>query len=456
MESNDTLEIIRSQFASKDKMSIDYYVNNILEEFLENMQYSVRDINKINHNCKSHDCIIDNTIIIRFYVQQGVKKAINELVRELNSGKGYEWAILIHEKGVWLLNRDIYCGDESFTDDKIALAISFESNKDNKYFKYLSYDNLIGKYKNARFFADITEYKNKNFNSTNQSSWSAYSTALKRFFDFYAENKGNYSGIQYSDITFSNFEEYVKESSNINSETTAKNQFFYIKGFMISRTGPDGEFARESDELLSRCKDILRSKNDDIVEIDPEQITELIAALSKDRNGTRNITLFLMLLGLGIERRKLCSMKWDEDISKNMKYLKINNNCYIVIPKVIVKYLQELRMEEPEDAIYVFGNCTTGCMIPLKEGSINGMLDRITKTIKNKKGINMITPAVLRRWLFLYLLDNGYRLQDVMCMMNISVENLGSYINDKKLKTYSDIGTWNTHPMDKFFADVQI
>ena len=102
MESNDTLEIIRSQFASKDKMSIDYYVNNILEEFLENMQYSVRDINKINHNCKSHDCIIDNTIIIRFYVQQGVKKAINELVRELNSGKGYEWAILIHEKGVWL------------------------------------------------------------------------------------------------------------------------------------------------------------------------------------------------------------------------------------------------------------------------------------------------------------------------------------------------------------------
>ena len=37
MESNDTLEIIRSQFASKDKMSIDYYVNNILEEFLENM-----------------------------------------------------------------------------------------------------------------------------------------------------------------------------------------------------------------------------------------------------------------------------------------------------------------------------------------------------------------------------------------------------------------------------------
>ena len=78
---------------------------------------------------------------------------------------------------------------------------------------------------------------------------------------------------------------------------------------MISRTGPDGEFARGSDELLSRCKDILRSKNDDIVEIDPEQITELIAALSKDRNGTRNITLFLMLLGLGIERRKFCSMK---------------------------------------------------------------------------------------------------------------------------------------------------
>lgn len=52
MESNDTFEFIRSRFTSKDKINIDDYVNNILEEFLGNMQYLVRDINKINHNCK--------------------------------------------------------------------------------------------------------------------------------------------------------------------------------------------------------------------------------------------------------------------------------------------------------------------------------------------------------------------------------------------------------------------
>ena len=38
-------------------------------------------------------------------------------------------------------------------------------------------------------------------------------------------------------------------------------------------------------------------------------VWEGLDALLQDRNGTRNITLFLMFIGLGIERRKICSRR---------------------------------------------------------------------------------------------------------------------------------------------------
>lgn len=105
-------------------------------------------------------------------------------------------------------------------------------------------------------------------------------------------------------------------------------------------------------------------------------------------------------------------------------------------------------MSEPESAIYVFGNWTTEYQVPVKEGSINGMLDAIANEIKNEMGINMITPAAIRRWLFSFLLENNYRLQDIMCMMNISVDNLGNYISNQQLKESSGIYEWKDHPLD--------
>lgn len=148
--------------------------------FINSLHYSGKRININKRNGKVCDCIIDTKIIVRFYRNEGEKKALSELDGILDS-KGYEWGILLHRKGIWLLNRDIYRGDESFTCDRIVFKISFTGNKDNNYFKYLSYDNLIGETRNAKYFADITEYKNRNFNSTNKASWAAYSGALKRF-----------------------------------------------------------------------------------------------------------------------------------------------------------------------------------------------------------------------------------------------------------------------------------
>lgn len=446
---------LRTKLAINRDIDMDYYERNSLPLFLNIMQLAGKDVNMHKRNNEVCDCIIDGKIIVRFYIHEREKKALSELDVVIDS-EGYEWGILLHRKGIWLLNRDIYRGDEAFTNDRIVFAMSFTCNKDHNYLKYLSYDNLIGTTRNAKYFADITDYKNRNFNSTNKASWAAYGSALKRFFNYYAENKHDYSHMKYTDITFSDFEEYVKESTNINSETSAKNQLSYIKGFMISKTGHEGKFARGRDELLVCCWDILRKKNDEFVDITTDQVQELIYELSHDRNGTRNITLLLMLMGMGIERRRVCTLRWDYEITKDMTHIQLDCGL-VIIPRILERYLKELRMEEPKDAVYVFGNCKTNYVVPLREESINGMLTRINNTIKNHKGINMITPAGLRRWLFLYLLDMQFSLQEIMCMMNISVANLRSYIDDVKLKDRGKllISSWDRHPMDEFFEGVK-
>lgn len=453
-EKDDIFNQLKSKLKTEDNIDVEYYEHVILPLFLKALHFPDKDKNMNRHSNGIYDCIVDGKIIVRFYSHEREKKALNELDRMIDR-EGYEWGILLHSQGIWLLNRDIYRGDEAFTSDRIVFTMPFTGNKDKQYIKYLSYDNLIGKKRNARFFADITEYRNKNFNSTNKGSWAAYGSALKRFLNYYAENKQDYSHMSYTDITFRDFEEYVKDNTNINSETSAKNQLSYIKGFMTSKTGPGGDFARGRDELLARCQNRLRKKNDEFVDISTKQVQELMDALSQNRNGTRNITLFLMLIGLGIERRKICALRWEYDIKKNMTFIELECG-EIAIPAILQKYLKKLRAEEPENAVYVFGNCTTKYTIPLKEGSINGMLERINKKIKNQKGINMITPAGLRRWLFLHLLDMKISLQEIMFMMNISVENLGSYIDDARLRKYGSlmIGGRSGNPMDEFFADV--
>lgn len=48
-------------------------------------------------------------------------------------------------------------------------------------------------------------------------------------------------------------------------------------------------------------------------------------------------------------------------------------------------------------------------------------------------------------------------LQEIMCMMNISVDNLSSYIDDAKMRDRGKtlINSWNRHPMDEFFEGVK-
>lgn len=156
------------EFKAENNVEVDYHEHNILPLLLEAMHFTGKDKNVNRYSNDVCDCIIEGKIAVRFYSNEREKKVLSELDRIIDR-EGYEWGILLHKQGIWLLNRDIYRGDEAFTSNRIVFTMPFTGNKDNRYIKYLSYDNLIGETKNAKFFADITEYRNKNFNSTNKA-----------------------------------------------------------------------------------------------------------------------------------------------------------------------------------------------------------------------------------------------------------------------------------------------
>ncbi len=449
---NSIFNDIRKTLQSTNCMECKYYERLILNPFLEEMGYAEKKGMWEIEDYRRYDYIYDNLILFRYYPVAGIETAITECEKEMNQGKSYEWEILFHHKGIWLFNRDIACGPTVPEQDKVVLSVMFSNSMDRAYIDYMSYDNLVGSKRDAKYFADITEYKNNNYMKHNEPSWIAYISAIKRFLDYCSKTGLHYSNTEYANISFQNFEHYVKMSSRIKTENSAKAQFFYIKGFMVDKTGVKGDFNRSSADILARCRKILRPENEEFEDIKPDQVNELISELSDDRNGIRNITLLLLLIGMGTERKRICNLKWNKDISRDMTSIRIretdNDNEKVIMPRILSYYLKQLRMLEPEDAVYVFGNWASEYQIPVKEGNINGMLDSIANIVKNESGINMITPAAIRRWLFLYLLNNGYRLQDIMCMMNISVDNLGNYITNQKLKETSDIYDWKRHPLD--------
>lgn len=59
-----------------------------------------------------------------------------------------------------------------------------------------------------------------------------------------------------------------------------------------------------------------------------------------------------------------------------------------------------------------------------------------------------MTASNIRKWLFTYLLKQGYPLQDVLKRMNIPIANIGNYVNDEELWDYTSQNFENICPLE--------
>lgn len=434
-------------FAKSKWMQNDFYRKIVRESFVKKMGYEM--INSSLKECGNSFQI--NDLLILGSVEEKWERGFSALIKHCREN-GCIWGILIHPQGVWLVNLEIVTKTESsFTNSQIVLEIIYGMNTDQKYFKYFSAENTIGEKKNARFFKDIIDYKN-NLYKGKEKSWPAYSSALKRFLDYFVENKGDYSSDEniYDSIQYAYFVEFIKKGTTCKSIKSARNSFFYIKDFMRVKS-EKGEFDDPERVKKSFPEFLPQYEMQNIMCVDKLRVA--LKFLDGNRNGIRNKAILLFFLAYGMERRKLCALKW-KNIHFDSRRLEMNKKEY-----PIPDYLVEILVEMEKQGEYIF--CNNEGEV-LGEGAINTILSNIAKADVNDGFFSQLTPANIRRCLAKYLLEHEYPLQKILYLMDIEGYKLGSYISREDIeKTFWSeseepiICSAGQHPMRDFLEQLR-
>lgn len=427
-----------------------FYQEVVKERFISKMNYESRD--SCYKECRN--TFQKKDLLIKGSVQDKWEKELAAFPKQVEK-EGCIWGILMHPAGIWLINLETKPRTNSnFRNSQVVLEIVHGLNTDQKYFKYFSEENVIGLKKNACFFRDIIEYKNNGYKGT-EKSWPAYESALKRFLEYYIEDKGDYSNEDniYDSIQYAFFVEFVKNKTKCHSLKSARNAFFYIKDFMQIKSERK-EFDDPGQVSKSFQEFVPKYEMQDVMCVDKLAIA--LKYLSKNRNGTRNKAILLFLLAFGMERRKLCGLTWDNILFHDGQ-LDINKKKY-PMPTYLLEVLTKLRDQDAARG-YIFRN--SGGEV-LSDGAINIVLSGIAKADRKDVFYTQLSPVNVRRCVAKYLLEHEYPLQKILYLMDIEVYQLGSYLSKEEIdKTFWGTGKDKIicldgqHPLEKLFGELK-
>ena len=400
---------------------------------------------------------VPHKLIVKWGNNLDHEYALSVLSRDMDyNSSNYEWGILLCGKGIWLLNRDVKTTSAFFASRKIVFKILFSKKTDLAYLAFFNIDYLIGRNYDIYFFRDMITYKNTQFPSSKSNCWDVYWSCNKRFFAYYILKAGgkytNNSSACYENIGLNIYESYIRKNMTIKTPNTAKNQFFYIKSFILNQAY-NKYYDIGSGVILERCKDVLKERDNVInnTDADIKKIAYIIKYIENKRNGVRNKAIFLIILCFGLERRKICTLEW-RDVDKKCNTLRIGEHN-MQMPHILQKSMKALRAIKTSDARYIFGNSRTKWIKPMPEGGINDVLDCIKHIDDNDEFYNNFSPANIRKWLFRFLLKRRTPLQDVLVMMNVPICNIGNFIDNDELWEYSTFSINNSDNLNNIAGD---
>lgn len=428
-------------------------IKNIVETYLK---YSkAKSLSK-----RENELVFDGKIKIKLLDNQDVEREALSFFDYTKFYKEQEdviWGILINTEGIWLLCNDGLAGsaNDRFRERNMVLEIVFGKNTDQKYLSYLSYDNILGEEPNTYFFRDIITYRNKYFKGT-EKSWTAYHSTLKRFMDFCIKKRnmkylGNGEGV-YNRINQNWFQDYIESRGNMQSLSTVKNTFFYIKHFMGTMT-ENTAFEISSKELVARFP-WLNSKVEQPEIMDALKLKRAVRYLEKGKHGNRDAAILFMLLSFGLERRNLCQLEWEKNVDIDKKTLKIGGRIH-VLPEELVTVLKRLKKEQISSK-YVFYSNSGNDNQPIRDAGINEVLGKLAEVDRNDTYYRQLTPANIRNAVFKHLLRQGERIEEIIYLLGIDISNLSSYISNAEIRKIvaerqRDKKNIEKHPMEKFF-----
>lgn len=459
------IEAESKRFLNVEKEStIEEFRQCVFEEiFRKELGYDCRSSMEWIWNKEEQTYTINGKLKIKITLDEVDEKSIvNPLFRE-HTDEGVkdsiaEWGMVISPKGIWLFNNKIGKGKSDFQTKKAVLEIVYGKNSDQDYFKFLSYDDILGIDPNTYFFKDIAEYRNCYYKGS-EKSWPAYSSALKRFLRYCAVDRKKYyfknkTDNIYDKIERTDFYSYLKEKTKLKKENTLKNVFFYIKDFMCCMSEKSA-FDISTNAMLDEFPKTFKQDERRYI-IDAYKLKKAIQYLDAGKNRERDVTMFLMELSFGLERRKLRFLKWNENFDWN-KDGSINDKLKmdgkeIRMPEKLIGALQRLRALGV-GGDYVFYRTKDNGEEPMREDAINDVFSKLTKVDPDDEYYKSLTPANIRGSLVRHFLNQGESLENIIYLMNIEIWNLGNYISLKDIDyiiNQRKEEKKERHPMEEF------
>lgn len=439
----------------------------ILETFINEMQYhnctcshsqsgNVYDLQIISENKeKLYLRFINSTVIDNPYIQDFLKFLHQKGISSDTYG------ILTNGREYLLLNSRFYNQKDELNGIIFRFdLLSPKAPNRHKYFSYLSKQAIIDN-KSVDNFKMIAQFKV--YYANEGKTYAQYVSTLEAFFYYFAPPtcsiQCTYSFVSTQDIYV--FLDEKCKSINVNSgrklnkKTSLNNTYSHISSFY--KCMYEHNEIKEIPIETSR-KDALRLyPNTQLyrhtMKITNDDISLMIETLKTSRNPQRNIAILTLCTYLGLERKAIYNLNWNNvvEYDSNCPHILIENRK-IPICNLLIQFFSALRVSNNidkniQEKIPVFTSGKLGNR--LSESAINDIFDsfkRLSKESDDKW--SKMCPQILRFTLIEELFQCGFSIEEIIYITGIDINNIGKYISNADIiSKYNSPNTLETYSL---------
>ncbi|UZW12599.1 type I restriction enzyme HsdR N-terminal domain-containing protein [Clostridium pasteurianum] len=348
-----------------------------------------------------------------------------------------EWGILTNGKEYFLINNkiDTVTISESALQDKVVFRINLSTNKEVKFFKYLSKEAIFDS-KVTKYFKEIAQFRAYKYpNGT--GSWNTYRGTLCSFFTYYADKESKYRPLK--EIRVDDFEQFLhyeqkqKEGTgkSVNALDTFNNKYSHIRSMFNELKKHDKignhNFEEERKKLVKNLNYTSVSKEENYLNYNNIKIA--FEFLKSTERPVRNITLFLFSIFMGLERSTIRNLNW-KMFNSNRTIINISGRV-TPLPIKLTEYIKKLEIQNKEDGIkgnYVFYTYYGKKFNQITESAINDVFDRLKKIDEDNIKWTYFSPQYIRNYLVIGLFENGYSIEEIVYLTGMELVNISTLI----------------------------
>lgn len=341
--------------------------------------------------------------------------------------------------------------------------INYSKYRNKNNLKYFSYKYLFKK-KVTNYFKYLKEFRN---NFVNPQSFRQYESVLYNFFDYLSEQDYGFDlnciNPNFFKVYLINSIENKKEenaSRYMKSIETAISKYSYIRSFysaILEKDAKVNPFKNITEEDLKYDISLKINKKQRVNNLEPLTIQEtnlILDSYGKTYKAMRNKIIFLLFLLTGLDNNQILDLKINE-LKGNEIHV---NKTIIPIPSKLRTLINEYISERKKKNIkcdYLVCGKYHGVYSKLYPSVFYNVISKHINNLSSitKERREIITPKFIKWSLIKKMFNEGYHLEDIICLTGLSLNAVNEYITYEDITSKVDLSTFiKNHPYKEVFS----